>query len=133
MAKKLNKDVFKGFQECVQNVCSSQLSDDLGLIVAREYQQSRSSLKYPSLPFRLFIHNIIIYINERLSRECHRPCIKNALVDGIIDKFDITTIHCSNHDQIFQQKIVSHCKIIYKPLVCGSESYIKRKTTNTTR
>jgi len=77
------------------------------LIVAREYLQLRSSLKYPSLQFRSLIHNIIIYINERLSIECHRPSIKKLLVVGIINKFDITTIHCSNHNQIFQQRILS--------------------------
>jgi len=49
----------------------------------------------------------IIYINERLSIECHRSSIKQLLVDRIINKFDITTIHCSNHNQIFQQRIVS--------------------------
>jgi len=82
-------------------------SDDLGLIVGREYQQSRSSLKYPSLQFRSLIHSIIIYINERLSIECHRPSINKLLVDGIINTFDIATIHCSNYNQIFQQRIVS--------------------------
>jgi len=108
LAKKLNKDIFKACKECLYKVCSSQLSsDDLGLIVAREYQQSRSSLIYLSLQFRSLIHSIIIYINERLSIECHRPSIKKLLVDGIINTFDITTIHCSNHNQIFQQRIVS--------------------------
>lgn len=109
LAKKLNKDIFKGCKECLYKVCSSQLSsDDLGVIVAREYQQSRSSLKYRSLQFRPLIHSIIIYINERLSIECHRPSINKLLVDGIINTSDITTIHCcSNHNQIFQQRIVS--------------------------
>jgi len=61
LAKKLNKDVFKGCKECLYKVCSSQSSDDLGLIVAREYQQLRSSLKYPSLQFRSLIHNYYLY------------------------------------------------------------------------
>lgn len=107
VAKKLNRELYKNCEECLKKICTNQVSKDHDLIVARDYQAcTRLSLKYPTKPFHQMLHNIIVYIGEHLPSKCHSLGIGEMITDGIQKKYDLTTLHCINHDETFEKKIV---------------------------
>jgi len=105
IAKKLNQEIFKNCKLCLNKICSSQVTQEHALIGAREYQNNTAmSLKYPGTEFRILIHNIIVYINDYLPSKCHSPGIGEILIKHIITNYDLSILHCLNHN-LFKIKI----------------------------
>lgn len=107
VAKKLNRELYKNCEDCLKKICTHQVSKDHDLIVARDYQAcNRLSLKYPTKPFYQMLHNIIVYIGQHLPSKCHVLGIGEMIAEGILNKYDLTDLHCENHDEAFEKKIV---------------------------
>ncbi|KAF0721507.1 THAP-type domain-containing protein, partial [Aphis craccivora] len=107
VAKKLNRELYKNCEDCLKKICTNQVSKDHDLIVARDYQAcNRLSLKYPTKPFYQMLHNIIVYIGQHLPSKCHLLGIGEMIAEGILNKYDLTDLHCENHDEAFEKKIV---------------------------
>ncbi|KAL5237449.1 hypothetical protein ACI65C_004859 [Semiaphis heraclei] len=106
IAKKLNREMFKNCDQCLKKICSSQVTREHELITAREYKANKMmSLKYPVTEFRVLIHNIMVYISGVLPSKCHFPEIGMILLKEIMTNYDLTILHCSNHDELFTIKI----------------------------
>jgi len=105
VAKKLNRNLFKDCKNCLLKICSNTLTDDHEIILAREYQKTRHSLKYPTTNFKILVHDIILYISVHLPSECHCPGIRKLLISNIINKYDFSVLHCPDHDESFETEI----------------------------
>lgn len=115
IAKKLNREMFKNCDQCLKKICSNQVTREHELITAREYKANKiMSLKYPATEFRVLIHNIMVYISGVLPSKCHSPEIGKILLKEIMANYDLTMLHCSNHDELFTIKIA---KSIIKLLI----------------
>lgn len=62
VAKKLNKEMYKNCEDFLIKICTSRISKEHDLIVARDYQTTQKmSLTYPEKDFHQLLHNIIVY------------------------------------------------------------------------
>lgn len=47
-----------------------------------------------------------MYIGEHLPSKCHFFGIEEMISEEILMKYDLTVLHCNNHDETFEKKIV---------------------------
>jgi len=115
IAKKLNREIFKNCNECLKKICSNQVTQEHELIDAREYKDNKMmSLKYPASEFRILIHNIMVYVSGVLPSKCHSSEIGVIMIKEIMNYFDLSILHCSNHNDSFEINIA---KSIVKLLI----------------
>jgi len=118
IAKKLNRKILKNCNECLKKICSNQVTQEHELIDAREYKGNEiMSLKYPATEFRILIHNVMMYVKGVLSTKCHSPEIGVILINEIMANYDLSILHCSNHNKIFEKNCKFHCEAVDQPLV----------------
>lgn len=106
IAKKINNDFLKDCKNCLTKICTDQLSNDHNLISVREYQSTRPTLKYPTTSFRTSITEIITYINNVLPSICLHQEIQLLLLKYIKSNFDLSTLCCVDHYNMFIDKIL---------------------------
>lgn len=74
--KKLNTTLFKGCVTCLSHICSTCLTKDHNIIVARDYNRGKLLLKYPNSIFNKLVQNSIDIIGYNLPSICHYRNLK---------------------------------------------------------
>ncbi|KAF0704545.1 Transposable element P transposase, partial [Aphis craccivora] len=92
----------------VADVCSSSISKDHDLTVARDYKPgNKLLLKYPNIVFSELVQNTIDIIGYNLPSICHHKKLKVELTDIITNNLNVNIIECVDHGALFPKKFIS--------------------------
>lgn len=106
--KKLDKVLFNNCSTCLSKVCSSSISKDHDLTVARDYKPgNKLLLKYPNIVFSELVQNTIDIIGYNLPSICHHKKLKVELTDIITNNLNVNIIECVDHGALFLKKFIS--------------------------
>lgn len=106
--KKLNTVLFHDCSTCLSQVCSSTITKDHELTVARDYKPyNKYLLKYPNSVFSSLVQNSIDIIGHNLPAICHHKNVKAELTNIINTTLNINIIICKDHGTLFPKKYLN--------------------------
>lgn len=105
VVKKLNTIHFKDCKACLSQICSTSLTKDHDVTLARDYNpDGKYLLKYPTSTFCLLVQQTIDLISKKLPSLCHHKTLKTDLCKIIQNELNCNFINCPAHGKIFPEK-----------------------------
>lgn len=127
ICKKLNEQLFKGCQLCLDILCSDRANNlSHNIITAREYQNQYKYLKYPNITFASLVQNIFDLISKEIPSIYHHYDIKTIIFKKINKTFNINILNCVQHGSDFGPKFLN---LITKLLISNYCTSINRLLT----